>query len=175
MLVPARKVACCARNSCTAPGPTSATPGTCAPGELSNPEMRVNPSANAGRLDALIFPRYAKNPVFLFLALVLPVAGPRQAAVAGLFGTKRRGSVSGARSVVPGPTGVEQHAVTGPDGRFQLTGSGERRRRSSCARAASPRRRSRSTPSNELDDRARAGQAPRVGDRHAHANRDSAG
>jgi outer membrane receptor protein involved in Fe transport len=55
-----------------------------------------------------------------FLCLAAPAAALAQSAVTGIVRDASGGVVSGAAVILESGTGVEQHAVTGPDGRFEI-------------------------------------------------------
>src|SRR5688500_7169142 len=57
----------------------------------------------------------------VLLHLAIPAAVFAQSAVTGVVRDESGGVVSGAAVSLRGAGGVEQHAVTGPDGRFELS------------------------------------------------------
>lgn len=56
----------------------------------------------------------------IFFCLALATAAAGQSAVSGVVKDESGGVISGATVVVRGPSGLEQQAVTGPDGRFAI-------------------------------------------------------
>jgi outer membrane receptor protein involved in Fe transport len=57
----------------------------------------------------------------VFICLALPAAALAQSAVTGVVRDQSGGVVSGAVVILRSAGGVEQHAVTGPEGRFELS------------------------------------------------------
>ncbi len=58
--------------------------------------------------------------LFLLICVVLPIAARAQGPVKGVVRDSSGSLVVGAAIIVRTPSGVEQHAVTGPNGRFEL-------------------------------------------------------
>jgi outer membrane cobalamin receptor len=59
--------------------------------------------------------------LFLLVGLALPIVASAQGPIQGVVRDSSGGLVAGAAILVRTPAGIEQHAVTGPEGRFTLT------------------------------------------------------
>src|SRR5687767_1799701 len=59
--------------------------------------------------------------LFLLVSLALPIVASAQGPIQGVVRDSSGGLVAGAAVLVRTPGSIEQHAVTGPEGRFTLT------------------------------------------------------